>query len=302
MSGRPTSSAGGSRPFTASAFRSPSARPLTSAGAFDRDHQYTYDNAYIEEEEEEESDTEDLFAFLPPSTADQQRDAEKQRALDLSPAPDYNHVFTNAVPSDIPPLAFPSPTFDPYARFPSEAAGPSRPFPVPVSQIPVESPPSTASNHGASDPYRMRRLSAARTGTTGTHPSRTSALSSREIPVSLPSSPPEKQVKEDLRYQKIRHPSSMGDSTTLSITPSMLEQDSRDGSIKCVPCFFARNISTFPILVWGHRMEFDFDAVNEEDSPFPEVRASVSNIDDLEMPAMTLRMWVIGLFLCMIAR
>ncbi|KAL4079124.1 OPT oligopeptide transporter protein-domain-containing protein [Scleroderma citrinum] len=48
-------------------------------------------------------------------------------------------------------------------------------------------------------------------------------------------------------------------------------------------------------------MEFDFDAINEEDSPFPEVRASVSNIDDPEMPVMTLRMWVIGLLLCMIA-
>jgi hypothetical protein len=60
----------------------------------------------------------------------------------------------------------------------------------------------------------------------------------------------------------------------------MLEQDSCNGSIK---------------------MEFDFDAVNEEDSPFPEVRASVSNIDDPEMPAMTLRMWLIGLVLCMTA-
>ncbi|KAI5988201.1 OPT oligopeptide transporter protein-domain-containing protein [Pisolithus albus] len=57
----------------------------------------------------------------------------------------------------------------------------------------------------------------------------------------------------------------------------MLEQDSRDGSIK---------------------MEFDFDGINEEDSPFPEVRASVSNIDDPEMPVMTLRMWIIGLLLC----
>lgn len=47
-------------------------------------------------------------------------------------------------------------------------------------------------------------------------------------------------------------------------------------------------------------MEFDFDAVNEEDSPFPEVRASVSNIDDPEMPVMTLRMWVIGLILSLI--
>lgn len=49
-------------------------------------------------------------------------------------------------------------------------------------------------------------------------------------------------------------------------------------------------------------MEFDFDAIEEEDSPFPEVRASVSNIDDPDMPALTIRMWFIGLFLCMISR
>ncbi|KAI0314622.1 OPT oligopeptide transporter protein-domain-containing protein [Amylostereum chailletii] len=45
------------------------------------------------------------------------------------------------------------------------------------------------------------------------------------------------------------------------------------------------------------RMEFDFDAVEEEDSPYAEVRASVSNIDDPDMPAMTIRMWIVGLVL-----
>jgi OPT family small oligopeptide transporter len=48
-------------------------------------------------------------------------------------------------------------------------------------------------------------------------------------------------------------------------------------------------------------MGFDFDTLHDEDSPFPEVRASVSNIDDPEMPTMTIRMWFIGLFLCLIA-
>ncbi|KAF9518906.1 hypothetical protein BS47DRAFT_1289018 [Hydnum rufescens UP504] len=38
----------------------------------------------------------------------------------------------------------------------------------------------------------------------------------------------------------------------------------------------------------------------EEDSPYPEVRASVSNIDDPEMPTLTARMWIIGLTLCII--
>lgn len=49
-------------------------------------------------------------------------------------------------------------------------------------------------------------------------------------------------------------------------------------------------------------MEFDFDAIEDEDSPFPEVRASVSNVDDPDMPAMTIRMWFVGLLLCMISR
>ncbi|PPQ88964.1 hypothetical protein CVT25_005063 [Psilocybe cyanescens] len=46
---------------------------------------------------------------------------------------------------------------------------------------------------------------------------------------------------------------------------------------------------------------FDFDEIEDEDSPFPEVRASVSNIDDPDMPALTIRMWAIGLSLCMLS-
>ncbi|KAH9949501.1 oligopeptide transporter [Amylocystis lapponica] len=44
-------------------------------------------------------------------------------------------------------------------------------------------------------------------------------------------------------------------------------------------------------------MEVDLDELEEEDSPYPEVRASVSNIDDPDMPALTLRMWFLGLLL-----
>ncbi|PWY99371.1 OPT-domain-containing protein [Testicularia cyperi] len=39
----------------------------------------------------------------------------------------------------------------------------------------------------------------------------------------------------------------------------------------------------------------------EEDSPYPEVRASVSNIDDTEMPVNTLRTWFISFLLTIIA-
>ena len=45
-------------------------------------------------------------------------------------------------------------------------------------------------------------------------------------------------------------------------------------------------------------MEFNLNVIKDEDSLFPEVRASVSNSDDPNMYAMTIRMWFIGLFLC----
>src|SRR4051794_7284625 len=39
------------------------------------------------------------------------------------------------------------------------------------------------------------------------------------------------------------------------------------------------------------------DYAEEEDSPYEEVRVSVSNTDDPEMPVNTLRMWFLGLML-----
>ncbi|KAI8459070.1 oligopeptide transporter 4 [Phakopsora pachyrhizi] len=48
----------------------------------------------------------------------------------------------------------------------------------------------------------------------------------------------------------------------------------------------------------GYNMD-DFD-MDEEDSPYPEVRASVSNIDDPEMPCLTFRAWLLGLFFVII--
>lgn len=238
MARRPTSSAGGSRPFTSSGLQ-PASPPVFNNG------HYPHDNTYVEEDEEDESDAEDLFAFLPPSTADQQRDAQKRSQDLLHSTPPYPPPFAHALPLDVPFVSFPSPTFDPYARFPADAAGPSSLFSPPISNIPVDSPPSTMSQHAASDPYRMRKLSTARAPTTDTRPSRASAISSREIHVDLLSSPPEKTLEVDPHHSSRRKwipSSSMADDTaTLDLTPSMLEEDSRDGSIKCVaslPSFF----------------------------------------------------------------
>ena len=64
---------------------------------------------------------------------------------------------------------------------------------------------------------------------------------------------------------------------------------------QCLQSCFPFRVLTTPTS----RIEFDFDAIDDEDSPYPEVRASVSNIDDPDMPAMTIRMWFVGLLLCM---
>jgi len=41
---------------------------------------------------------------------------------------------------------------------------------------------------------------------------------------------------------------------------------------------------------------YDSNSVLEEDSPYPEVRSAVANFDDPEMPASTIRAWILGIF------
>lgn len=132
MQGRPSSSA---RPST-------SARPTT---AFDRDqfqqHQQRLQQQqpYEMEEEYEESDDEDVFAFLPPTTPDPERQTT-------------SFAFANHV-------QYPEPTFDPWGRqypisSPIHAAAFSTaidPSTYPSSHYVAAVPPDPSSTH--SQPY-----------------------------------------------------------------------------------------------------------------------------------------------------
>jgi hypothetical protein len=131
MQGRPLSS----RP-------SSSARPTT---AFDRDqfqHQQRLEQQIEEEEyEEEESDDEDVFAFSPPTTANQEK---------------HSH-FT---------VPYPEPAFDPWGRqYPISPPPPIPPHPHPYIRPVSPSSPSTGSHPstGMSGPdfYRLKRLGTA---------------------------------------------------------------------------------------------------------------------------------------------
>ncbi|PWN47460.1 small oligopeptide transporter [Violaceomyces palustris] len=49
-----------------------------------------------------------------------------------------------------------------------------------------------------------------------------------------------------------------------------------------------------------YKAEVKLEEELEEDSPYPEVRAAVSNVDDPTMPVMTFRAWTIGLFFAIV--
>ena len=148
MQGRPPS-----RPST-------SARPTT---AFDRDQfqhrlQQQQPHEIVEEEYKEESDDEDVFAFLPPTTADQEKQSTSQSPFTFAAVP------------------YPEPTFDPWdRRYP--ISPPSAPITQSIHRILSEThshpqsynqPPASPSTDshpstGMSGPdfYRLKRLGTA---------------------------------------------------------------------------------------------------------------------------------------------
>ena len=214
-----------SRPFTSSG-RPSSARPTTSHKPvqhdyFDRDQQYTtYSQDYSVDEEDDESEAEDVFAFGPPGTADQE-----------------SHAVSTTLPATFAsPVSIPPPAFDPHAAYhPSlNMPGPSTlhpRHPYPMSPQ-VETPPSTDSQAG-DDPYRMRRMVATnttpttvtRSATTQTdmRSARSSAVSSREVHISLPT------VKDRIEEEQADDPQKSRPPSSVTSFPSL---DSGAASIK----------------------------------------------------------------------
>ena len=221
MARRPPSTAGSSRPYTSNG-----PRLNTSAGqsAFydHREPQFTYGHDYAFEEEEEESDDEDVFAFLPPSTADQQKQSQEHLHHDIQP-----HLSS---PLQSPQITLPPPTFNPYARYPADSVvGPSAQYILP----PPQSPPSTSTdsnthNNTQDGHFRLRRLNTATTGAPTTE--------SREVRVSLPGGGRMGEKESDMESGvRRRSHSKMADSSlaeSLSMTPSMVDDDETEGSIK----------------------------------------------------------------------
>jgi hypothetical protein len=280
---RPTSSAGTGRPFTASgssgAFRPGSARPTTAAHG--QQHQQTqygghapqYTYSLDEEDEDEESEPEDVFAYLPPTTADQQPPSPSAASTShsaLYPPIADSHQFSYSTQSDLPSPHSPAPLLQqqlshrattadaPFSH--SHSAVPATPtddYLTRPSYPPVETPPSTTNSNshqeGNDSAFHMKKLEHS-----GTAPR---TQSSREVRVSLPPSVNTGYEKgqhsglgQDLESQEInvlpKHRETLssagGSASGRALTPSILESE---GSIKLV--VLTRVASKFLIISPG---------------------------------------------------
>lgn len=230
MQGRELSTAdASSRPQTSSH------RPTTSGGYYSTSQgtDYTYSNDYSIEEEAESED-EDVFAYVPPTTADQQAGAPS--SILQSPASPH---YDSAEPRHV---TFPAPVFDPSSPPNGPAQATSNALPnllllhqqalnPPPTGV-VETPPSTDSLHGIDDPYRLRRINPQTDLSIDGHSLsqyESTKVSSRRGNFSLTSG------KEKTREEEPNYGTSSGKSpsvTALDDTPSMIDSESRTASIK----------------------------------------------------------------------
>jgi hypothetical protein len=141
------------------------ARPTTSRGAFDtsslsasdRDPQYTYSQEYSVADEQVESEEEDVFAFLPPSSAGPT--PLPPHSESPWPPPSLEQTFSqHYVPADIPSPTSPPPPFSPAVDplvYPPPAFISQRSTPHTI-----DSPPPSTGDHSFSteDGFRLRRL------------------------------------------------------------------------------------------------------------------------------------------------
>lgn len=224
----------GREPLTADSSSRPqtsSHRPTTSGGYYSTSQGtgYTYSNDYSIEEEDESED-EDVFAYVPPTTADQQ--AGVPSSILQSPSSPHND---SAEPRHV---TFPAPVFDPSS--PPQASTNAlsnllllhqqalHPPPTGV----VETPPSTDSQHAVDDPYRLRRILPQTPLSIDGHSLsqyESTKVSSRRGNFSLTSG------KEKMREEEPNYGTSSAKSHSMSAlesSPSMIDSESRSESIK----------------------------------------------------------------------
>lgn len=234
---------------------------------------------YAQEEETEESEDEDVFAYLPPGTAQSDAVPPHQPTTHRTANDHHSHVNSNTTN---PNEAMSAAQLHNLVAAAGLDTGPSSPYSKQTTNN-ASAPPETGTSYEAGhdfgpDSYSMRPIPFS-PGTAGMFPPTTDksfsrSTESREVRVELPSG---------------------GGSFSSSYAPASPGMKRRISSEPDTSVMDMATTLKYTDDAGAHGIE------EEEDSPYPEVRASVSNTDDPDMPANTIRMWFCGMFLCLIA-
>ncbi|CUA75850.1 Sexual differentiation process protein isp4 [Schizosaccharomyces pombe 972h-] [Rhizoctonia solani] len=275
---RPYSSTGrpstGSPPYLDPRYQYPETPTTASTSASDVQWAYgsnsrPYTGAGEDLYEEDESEDEDVFAYLPPTTAEQQAAQEHHQQPHIQPASaPLASVQPATYLNDRPALSSPTPVLRPST--PVHPSANRRPATASDSSVERSAPPES---------FRMRSLRE-RIPRQNKTPEVHVSLEDPEMQLG-----PKRSISSDHVMEQLPGPSALDDHKFAK---------HGDGATLSSLHFTASRRSDFSV-------EYEAQYEEEEDSPYPEVRASVSNIDDPEMPALTFRVWFIGMFLSMIA-
>ena len=203
-----------------------SARPTTSHPDFDPTTDTYLDLTYSQEhsiEEDDESDDEDVFAFRPPSTAEQSPPPHPPSHSHIAPlSHQLSHEYPQYFPANVPPpisppfssfaepLVYSPPTFIPSTPTHNiPEAGPSTTSVQFVGKVDSPSPPSTTEHidsHSLSneDGLRLRNL-----GNLPTSPSATSGFTSTSSQI-----PPDYKRRSTLFHEKRQTSTILSDFST----------------------------------------------------------------------------------------
>jgi len=245
------------------------------------------------EEDYDDDDDPGMFSFARPTTGEQNSNSTN---------PSYSHQYpSQSFPSNdnltSNPFSFALPTLPENSNFSSDPSYPSVP-PTAATSDPVLSPAAAYALSNYSSPSGPRK--------------RTS-FSAPDSPSYIVGNPYEDRLRqEELRRSSTQSSrdkiealdSNWADQQNLSyaLTPDgqAIMLNEMGEPIRLATSREQKMLADMGVSDYvPYRIDQEYDE-EEEDSPYPEVRASVSNIDDPEMPVLTFRAWIIGLFFCIV--
>ncbi|GAA5905611.1 uncharacterized protein JCM6883_005386 [Sporobolomyces salmoneus] len=248
----------------------------------------------------EDDEDEGMFSFARPSTG-QQHTATSAPAppfsqFPASPLSTDGHLASNSFSFAIPPSFAPP-------NFPSNEAQ--------QSTMPPSASPAAGYNLTPAAAYALENNSS------DSGPRKRTSFSAPESPSYTVGNPYERHLKreereeEDLQRRSFRSSRDKIESldATWADEPNLSYALTPDGQAimlnemgQPIRLATSREQKILADLGVGdfvpYQVEPDYE--EEEDSPYPEVRASVSNIDDPEMPVLTFRVWLMGTFFCVV--